>query len=197
MNRKTVLLDIDNTLILARGEYWRLHSRWREVMQYDITLWSSSDYLPIYAELLNVEYISKEESGKPRADVLIDDSESFKLDCDVKEYYKNIDEFIVAQPNWMADAEELFNKIKEDHNLVVHLDFRKTKNIRKAGGGALAICGDAMVVTLDQDTAMNMNKILLHEMAHAICHVRYNDRGHDEWFGPLLNTLEEKYLNVK
>ena len=76
------------------------------------------------------------------------------------------------------------------------LDFKKTDQIRKAGGGTLQTSGDEMVITLDQETAMDMNEILIHEMAHAICYVRYSDRGHDGKFGTVLKTLKEKYLDV-
>lgn len=194
MKRKTILLDVDNTLIIQDVTSYRMHPRWREVMQYDIILWSSCDYVEAIAELLGVKCIIKDYplNRKPKADVLIDDCDAFKRDCEVKEYYKSIDDFILAQPDWMGDTERLFNLIKKDYNLSnTSLSFHKNAVIRAAGGGSYSPMGNKII--LDQERAMNLSQILIHELAHTICFLESSDIGHEGKFEDILIKLKEEY----
>lgn len=131
---------------------------------------------------------------KVKADVLIDDCGAFQRDCIVKEYHKSIDAFLTSQPNYMSEAETIFKRIKAAEHLEVDLEFTADDQIREAGGGAFVISSTHQWVRLDQETAMDMNEILIHEMAHVICHAYHDDRGHDGEFEDVYIELKEKYL---
>ena len=195
--KQQILLDLDNTLLLYYAGYQTMHPRWREMMHYDVTLWSSSDYTPVIGTLLNVPWIIKDDadSSKPTADVLIDDCGAFRRDCLVDEYFKSIDDFLKAQPDYKAQTTKIFNQIKEDYKLTLEpLEFVKNEAIRKAGGGSFATSSTRQWVMIDEEAAFNMIDILLHEMAHAICYDTNQDRGHDGEFGKVHRELKEKYL---
>lgn len=88
-----ILLDIDDTLILQNYENFVIHRRYKEILKYNVVLFSSSPYIRVFSELLEIPYISKESSTKPTADILIDDIDCRKL-CNVYLHFYSIDDFL-------------------------------------------------------------------------------------------------------
>ncbi len=91
-----ILLDIDDTLILQEYENFVIHQHYKEILKYDVTLFSSSPYIRVFAELLQIPYLSKEycaDVHKIKADVLIDDVDCREL-CSVFFHFYSIDDFL-------------------------------------------------------------------------------------------------------
>ena len=87
-----VLLDIDDTLIDNKDN---LHPRYKEVLDnHDVTLFSASGDIKMWAKKLNLDYISKNDKEVPEADVLIDDTYAFMKIVKVKHYFPSIDSFL-------------------------------------------------------------------------------------------------------
>lgn len=87
-----LLLDIDDTLIDSNE---KLHPRAFYLFKnFDVTLYSASEDIEKWAKKFNVNFISKHDQLKPKADVLIDDDSYFKKMVDVDFYFESIDKFL-------------------------------------------------------------------------------------------------------
>lgn len=87
-----ILLDIDDTLINSRE---KVHPRaFLLFKNHNVTLYSASSDIKKWADKFNVAYISKHDSIKPKADILIDDDPYFKNMVDAAVYFNSIDSFL-------------------------------------------------------------------------------------------------------
>ncbi len=88
-----ILLDIDDTLIIQKYEKFALHPKYKMLLLYDVTLFSSSPYIQVLADLLKIPYIVKDDDNeKPKADILIDDTDCRSI-CNVFYHFHTIDDF--------------------------------------------------------------------------------------------------------
>lgn len=93
-----ILLDIDDTLIDSKD---MVHPRAFYLFKnYDVTLYSASDEISKWAKKFNIEFISKHDTIRPKADVLIDDDPYFKKMVDVDFYFESIDKFLDNMAQW-------------------------------------------------------------------------------------------------
>ena len=87
-----ILLDIDDTLINSED---KVHPRAHLLFEkYKVVLFSASEDIKKWADIFNVEYISKHDEIIPEADVLIDDDSYFIKMVKVNKYFKSIDDFL-------------------------------------------------------------------------------------------------------
>lgn len=92
MQKIKILLDIDDTLINSED---RVHPKAHLLFEkYEVVLFSASEEIKKWADLFNVEYISKHDEVIPEADVLIDDDSYFVRMVKVDKYFKSIDDFL-------------------------------------------------------------------------------------------------------